>query len=71
MTEEEATKLATIHLDGEAHEWWYHGMVTLGHSSITSYTEFTQRLIEHFEKKDSKIHFREQAQLKQTSSPEA
>jgi hypothetical protein len=35
-----AIKLATLHLDGEAHEWWYHGLVTLGHVGITSYLEF-------------------------------
>jgi hypothetical protein len=32
MKEEDAIKLATLHLDGEAHEWWYHGLVTLCHA---------------------------------------
>jgi len=67
MTKVDAIKLATLHLDRKAHEWWNHGLVTLGHASITSYVEFTLRLIEFFDKKDSKIHFRELAQLKQTS----
>jgi hypothetical protein len=49
MTEVEAIKFATLHLDGEAHEWWYHGLVTLGHASITSYVEFTQRLMDRFD----------------------
>ena len=40
MTETDAI-LATLHLDGEAHEWWYHGLVTLGHNTITSYSDFT------------------------------
>jgi len=71
MTEVEAIKLATLHLDGDAHEWWYHGLVTLGHLGITSYLYFTQRIIERFDKKDLEIHFRELAQLKQTGSPEA
>lgn len=71
MIEEEAIKLATLHLDGEAHEWWYHGLVTLGHNNIISYAEFTQRLIEHFDWKDPEIRFRELAQLKHTGSPEA
>jgi hypothetical protein len=31
MTESEAISFATLHLEGEAHEWWYHGLVTLGH----------------------------------------
>jgi hypothetical protein len=34
MTESEAISFATLHLDGEAHEWWYHGLVTLGHREV-------------------------------------
>ena len=64
-------KLATLHLDGEAHEWWYHGLVTLGHNTITSYPNFTQRLIEQFDQKDPEVHFRELAHLKQTGSADA
>jgi hypothetical protein len=63
--------LTTLHLDGEAHEWWYHGLVTFGHAGVTSYLEFRQRLIKRFERKDLEIHFIELAQLKQTGSPEA
>ena len=59
MIETDAIKLATLHLDDEAHEWWYHGLVTLGHNTITSYNDFTQRLMERFDKRDSDIHFRE------------
>jgi hypothetical protein len=52
MTKTEAISFATLHLEGEAHEWWYHGLVTLGHSRITSYTEFTDRLMDRFDRKD-------------------
>ena len=52
----DAIKLATLHLDREAHEWWYHGLVTLGHNTIHSYGEFTQKLIERFDRKDPEIH---------------
>ena len=69
MTETYAIKL--LHLDGEAHEWWYHELVTLGHNTISSYNEFTQKLMERFDRKDPEIHFRELTQLKQTSSVEA
>jgi hypothetical protein len=31
MIESETINFVTLHLDGEAHEWWYHGLVTLGH----------------------------------------
>ena len=68
MIETDAIKLATLHLDREAYEWWYHGLVTLGHNTITSYPGFTQRLIERFYQKDPEVHFRELAQLKQTGS---
>jgi hypothetical protein len=46
ITETEAIIFATLHLEGEAHEWWHHGLVTLGHSHITSYREFTERLMD-------------------------
>lgn len=28
MFEEQAIKFATLYLEGIAHEWWYHGMIT-------------------------------------------
>jgi hypothetical protein len=71
MSEAEVIKFTTFHLDGEAHEWWYHGLVTLGHVNITSYLEFTQKLMERFDRKDPEIHFRELAQLKQVGTPNA
>ena len=55
MTEIDAIKLATLHLDGEAHEWWYHELVTLGHNTISSSSEFTQKLMERFDRKDPKV----------------
>jgi len=71
MLESEAIKFTTLHLDGKAHEWWYHGLVTLGHASITSYLDFTQRMIGWFDKKDPELHFRELTKLKQVGTPDA
>ena len=71
MIETDAIKLDTFYLDGEAHEWWYHRLVTLGHNTITSYPDFTQRLIERFDRKDPEVHYGELAQLKQTGSADA
>lgn len=68
MSEEEATKFTTLHLDGVAHEWWYHGLITLGHYYITSYDEFINRLIKRFDHKEPKMYFRKLAQLKQYGS---
>lgn len=63
MLEEDAIRFATIHLEGAAHEWWYHGLITLFHNLITIYDEFTNRLIERFD--DLEVSFHELAQLKQ------
>jgi hypothetical protein len=71
MTETKAISFTTLHLEGEAHEWWYHGLVTLGHSCITSYREFTERLMDRFDRRDPEIHFRDLAQLRQTGTTEA
>ena len=40
VSEMEAIKIAALHLEGEAHEWWFHGLSTLGHASVTSYADF-------------------------------
>jgi hypothetical protein len=71
MNETEAISFATLHLEGEAHEWWYHGLVTLDHSRITSYRDFTDRLMDRFDRKDIEIHFTNLAQLRQTGTTEA
>ncbi|XP_059073375.1 uncharacterized protein LOC131874148 [Cryptomeria japonica] len=68
MIEEQAIKYVAIHLDGVAHEWWHHSMVTMGHGQITSYVEFIEQLIERFDTKDPELHFKELAQLRQWGS---
>ncbi|MCY6525028.1 hypothetical protein, partial [Actinobacillus pleuropneumoniae] len=70
MSKTEAIKVATLHLDGEAQDWWFHGLVTLGHSTVTTYAEFTNRLIERFDQRDPEQHFVELMRLKQTGNPE-
>ena len=37
MTKIEAIKYATLHLEGAAHNFWYHGMVTLQHNQVIEY----------------------------------
>jgi hypothetical protein len=70
MREMDAIKFSTMYLEGKAHDWWYHGLTTLGHNQITAYTEFTQRLMDRFDQGDPELHFRELTQLRQTGSPE-
>jgi hypothetical protein len=43
----------------------------LGHSCITPYREFIDRLMDRFDRKDPEIHFRDLAQLRQTGTSEA
>jgi hypothetical protein len=69
MREMEAIKFSTMYLDGKAHDWWYHGLTTLGHNQIVAYTEFTQRLVDRFDQGDPELHFWELTQLKQTGAP--
>ena len=34
VPETEAIKIAALHLEGEAHDWWFHGLYTLGHANV-------------------------------------
>ena len=70
MLEAEAIKVTTLHLDGEAQDLWFHALVTLGHSIVMTYTEYTGRLMEMFDQRDSKQHFIKLTRLKQIGSPE-
>ena len=70
MREMEAIKFATMYLDRKAHDWWYHGLTTLGHSQIVAYTEFTQKPIDRFDQGDLELHFWELTQLRQIGAPE-
>jgi hypothetical protein len=71
MTETKAISFTILHLEGEAHEWWHHGLVTLGHNHITSYREFIERLMDRFDMRDLEIHFMDLAQLRQTHTTKA
>lgn len=58
-------------MDGKDHDWWYHGLTTLGHNQIVSYTKFTDRIIDRFDQEDPELHFWELTQLKQTGTTKA
>ena len=66
MKEVKAIKYSTLHLERGPHEWLYHGLATLGHANITSYMDFTQRLLDKFDSKYRELHIRQIAQIKQT-----
>ena len=37
MVEEDALKMAILHLHGDANEWWFHGLKTLGCDQVKIY----------------------------------
>ena len=61
----EVIKIAALHLEGEAHEWLFHGLSTLVHASISSYLDFTWRLVERFYPRDAEAQFVGLTKLKQ------
>jgi len=71
MTEVEAMKIATLHLKGEAHDWWFHGLTMMGHAGVTTYEDFTRSVLERFERRDLEEHFGELMRLKQIGSVDA
>ena len=64
----EAIKIGVLHFEGEAHDWWFHGLSTLGHANVTIYSEFTRRLVERFDRIDPEAPFMSLAKLKQSSN---
>ena len=67
----EAIKIAALHFEGEAHNWWFHGLSTLGHANVTAYYEFTRRLVEGFDIKDPEAPFMSLEKLKQSGNTES
>ena len=71
MVEEDALKMAILHIEGEASDWWFHGIRTLGHDQILSYEGFSNALMERFERKYLELPFKELARLNQVGTHEA
>lgn len=71
MTEEDAIQIAILHLEGLAHKWWHHGIHTQEHQNITSYEEFSQKLIKSFDRKHPQEDFKRLTQLKQQGTIES
>ena len=65
VPEMEGIKIAALHFEGEAHDWWFHGLSTLGHSNVTIYSEFTRRLVEILYIRDLEAPFMSLEKLKQ------
>ena len=64
MVEEDALKMAILHIEGEANRWWFHGINTLVHDHISSYEYFSKALVKRFNRKYPELSFKELEQLK-------
>ena len=64
VSEMEAIKTFALNLEGEAQDWLFNGLTTLGHHHITSYSTFTKKLVERFDPRDSEAHFAKITKLK-------
>jgi len=52
MVEEDAMHFASLHLEGDALEWWWYGTVSQGYSLITTFDEFARRVVKRFDRKE-------------------
>ena len=68
VPEMESINIVALHFEGEAHNWWFHGLSTLGHANVTSYSEFNRRMVERFYRKYPKAPFMSLAKLKQSGN---
>lgn len=51
VVEREFVEIAALHLEGEVYIWWFSHLI---HAGVTTYADFTQRVIKEFDKKKSK-----------------
>lgn len=66
MVEEDAIHFASLHLEGDAQEWWRNGMISQGYSLITTFDEFGRRLAKRFDRKREDDYFRDMTTLRQS-----
>ena len=71
MEKRDAIKLEALHINGEAIEWWFHGMKTLVHDQLFTYGEFGQRLTERFDQRYIDIYFHDLAHIRQVGNPKS
>ena len=68
MLEEDEVNFASLHLKGDALEWWRHGMVSQGYSHISTFDEFARRVVKRFDQKREDNYFRDLTALRQSGA---
>lgn len=66
----EVIKIATLHLEAEAQDWWFHGLSTLGHANVIAYSNFTRMLVERSDQRDPQAPFMGLENLRQSCNLE-
>ena len=66
--ESDVVQFVSLYLEDAAYDWWYHGMTTQGHDQVTTFDDFSQRMIDRFHLKDDEEYSKELSKLKQTKS---
>ena len=56
ILEDEAIKVAALHLRGKAYAWWIFESFSLRNVNISSYANFTKALVENFDRRIHEIH---------------
>ena len=54
VSEDEAIRVAALHLEGKSCVWWFCGSSSLKYVNISTYSRFTRRVVERFNEKKLK-----------------
>ena len=54
VSEDEAIKVAALHLEVKAYNWWFYESSSFNHENIATYAGFTKILVKRFYVKQSK-----------------
>ena len=64
VSEHEATRVVALNLEGKAYAWWFYETSSLNHVNISTYANFTRRLVTRFDLKNSETYLVELAKPK-------
>lgn len=65
LVEEDAIHFASLHFEGDALEWWRHGVISQNYFNITFFDEFARRLVKRFDRKKEDDYFQDLTSLRQ------
>ena len=57
MLEEDVVQFVTLHLEGVIYDQQYCAMITEGHGYVQTFSEFSRRILDHFDQKDEDEYY--------------